>query len=183
MQGTQRLGFPEDGGARTSGEPDIPDIGTYQEIVDDLFPLKSRAWRQKTAANAADALWTVARRNFVLKNSTRPMLRKLKAMGLRMAIVSNHHHPPALAEHLSALRVAQYFSKVYASADVGLRKPDPQFFEMCLGQMRIRPEQAIFVGDSLEYDIEGVKEAGIRTVLITGTGPAPTAPRRDQSRL
>lgn len=147
---------------------DIPDVVSYREIVDDLFPSKARAWRREVAASATEAFWSVAKKNFVPRDGTVQMLRRLKELGLRMAVVSNHHHPPALRRHLEELHISSYFSRVYASASVGMRKPDVRFFGKCLRDMRTHPDQAIFVGDSLEYDIEGAKKAGLRTILVTG---------------
>jgi epoxide hydrolase-like predicted phosphatase len=147
---------------------DVPDPVTYQEIVDSLFPSRTKAWRRKVAAQAADAFWGVAKRNFVLRKSTRPTLKKLKAMKLRLAVISNHHYPKALTEHLAELRIASYFSKVYASAKAGLRKPDPRFFEMCLASIKVHPREAIYIGDSLEYDVEGANRAGMYTILVSG---------------
>jgi hypothetical protein len=71
---------------------DVPDLLTYQNVIDALFPSKSKTWHRKAAIKAADAFWAEATGNFTLRNSTRPTLRKLKAMKLRMAIISNHHH-------------------------------------------------------------------------------------------
>ena len=150
---------------------DIPDVVAYQEIVDGLFPERSGAWRTRTALEAADAFWAVATGNFAVRRETRPALRALKAMKLRMAVLSNHHHPPALVGHLSELRIRQYFLKVLVSADAGVRKPNREIFEMCLGQLRVGPKQAVFVGDSVKYDVEGARNAGIRTILVAGGPP------------
>lgn len=158
----QRIGELED-----KEERDIPDLVTYQEIVDALFPSRSKMWRRRAAARANDAAWASPTMCLALRRGTRPTLRRLRALGLRMAVLSNHHNPRALLEHLKELGIDSYFSKVVVSADSGLRKPDPQFFETCLEQMRVRPAEAVLVGDSIEYDIDGAKKAGIRTILVT----------------
>ena len=147
---------------------DIPDLVSYREIVDMLFPSETTAWRQEVAARATEAFWLVAKKNFVPRNGTAQMLRTLRTLGLRTAVVSNHHHPPALRGHLKEIGISSYFSKIYVSASIGMRKPDLRFFRTCLRGMKTRPNQAIFVGDSREYDIEGADKAGIRTILVTG---------------
>jgi HAD superfamily hydrolase (TIGR01549 family) len=145
---------------------DIPDIVTYQEIVYALFHSRAETWRRRVAAEADEAFWITATKNFVLKHSARPVLRKLKAMRLSMGVLSNHHYPTAEVEHLKRLRIAQYFSRIMISAQVGLRKPDPRFFAMCLASMNVRPQQAVFVGDSLTYDVEGAKRTGMYSILV-----------------
>lgn len=152
----------------TAEKRDIPDLVTYREIVDTLFPSKAAAWRRKVAAQATEAFWSVARKNFLPRDGATQMLLKLRALGLRTAVVSNHHHPPALRGHLKELGISSYFSKIYASSSVGMRKPDLRFFRICLREMKTRPDQAVFVGDSPQYDIEGADRAGIRTILVTG---------------
>lgn len=36
--------------------------------------------------------------------------------------------------------------------------------------MKLDPDEAIYVGDDLKYDIEGARAAGMRTVLVSGSG-------------
>jgi putative hydrolase of the HAD superfamily len=158
---------------------DIPDVVTYQEIVNTLFQSGAKTWRRRIATKADEAFWTTATKNFVLKRSARPVLRKLKAMKLNMAILSNHHYPRAEIEHLNRLRIASYFSRIMISAQEGLRKPDPRFFAMCLASMNVRPRQAVFVGDSLTYDVEGAKRAGMYSVLVASDAAA----REDESSV
>ena len=158
----QRIGELEDKENR-----DIPDLMTYQKIVDRLFPSSSSMWRRKVAAKANDAAWASPTMCLAPRRGTRPTLRRLRALGLRMAVLSNHHNPHALLRHLSELGIDTYFSRIVISADTGLRKPDPRFFELCLERMRVRPAEAVLVGDSVEYDIEGAKKAGLWTILIT----------------
>jgi putative hydrolase of the HAD superfamily len=145
---------------------DIPDLVAYQEIVDTLFPSCTKAWRRRAAARANSAAWASPTMCLRLRRGTKPALRKLRTLKLKMTVLSNHHNPQALIEHLNELGIASYFSEVVVSASTGLRKPDPRFFEMCLRRTRVHPDQAVLVGDSLEYDIKGAKEAGIRTILL-----------------
>ena len=45
-------------------------------------------------------------------------------------------------------------------------KPDPAPFVMALEKLRIRPEEAVFVGDDFRIDIEGSRNAGITPVWL-----------------
>lgn len=147
-------------------ESDIPDIVPYREIVGTLFPNSSKAWCQRVAAEANNAFWKVAVANYGLQRGARKCLAELKSMKLRLAVVSNHHHPEALISHLTRLGVRPYFSRVIASSRVGLRKPDQRIFAMCLSTLRVRPAEAVFVGDSVPIDIVGANRAGMTTILI-----------------
>jgi HAD superfamily hydrolase (TIGR01509 family) len=145
---------------------DIPDIVPYREIVGTLFPNSSRAWRQRVAAEANNAFWKVAVANYGLQRGTRKCLTELKSMKLRLAVVSNHHHPEALINHLTRLGLRPYFSRIIASSRVGFRKPDQRIFAMCLSALRVLPLEAVFVGDLVPVDIVGAKRAGMTTILI-----------------
>ena len=146
---------------------DIPDITRYQELVDVLFPERSEAWRRRMASRLNDTFWDLAVRNFAIRKNVRRCLVRLKSMNVRMAIVSNHHNPQALLDHLDRLRISSYFSRVFISASVGYRKPDPQIFNECLAWLGVDRRQAIFVGDSREYDVEGARRAGMRSILVS----------------
>lgn len=147
-------------------ESDVPDIIKYREMIGILFPSNSKVWCERVAAEANDAFWDVAKANFVLEKGARRCLVELKSMELRLAVVSNHHNQEALNTHLAQLGIKSYFSRVVVSSRVGFMKPDRRIFAMCLSSLRAQPPEAVFVGDSMRYDIEGAKRAGMTTVLI-----------------
>jgi HAD superfamily hydrolase (TIGR01549 family) len=69
---------------------------------------------------------------------------------------------------LQKLDVAKYFDYIVLSRDLGVRKPDPEIFIYALRSMWIKGSEAIHVGDSLEIDVQGGKNAGMKTVWIRG---------------
>jgi len=147
-------------------DSDVPDIVKYREIIDALFPSRGKGWRERVAGEANDAFWDFATANYILQKGARRCLARLKSMKLRLAVVSNHHNREALANHLIRLDIKSYFARVLVSSRVGCRKPERKIFAMCLSSLRVRPSEAVFVGDSIPYDIEGAKAAGMTTVLI-----------------
>ena len=60
----------------------------------------------------------------------------------------------------------QYLDTVVISRDIGIRKPDPEIFNFALHNLGIESYNAIHVGDSLKEDIQGAKNAGIKTIWI-----------------
>jgi 2-hydroxy-3-keto-5-methylthiopentenyl-1-phosphate phosphatase len=58
------------------------------------------------------------------------------------------------------LGVSNYFNSVIGAGDVPRNKPFPDMIQTALEEMHIRPEEAIFVGDTLT-DIETGKQAGV----------------------
>lgn len=83
----------------------------------------------------------------------------------KLALVSNFDHPPHVHSVLSKLGLTPYFDSVVISAEVGVKKPDPRIFDAALEQTGIKPEEAIYIGDT-EDDTKAAYAAGIVPILI-----------------
>jgi putative hydrolase of the HAD superfamily len=107
-------------------------------------------------------------------------LRSLRALGLRLVVVSNWD--VSLHERLAETGLAPLVDAAVASAEVGVAKPDPAIFERALELAGASPEEALHVGDSPVEDGEGAAAAGVRAVLI-GRDIASLAELRSYSSL
>jgi HAD superfamily hydrolase (TIGR01549 family) len=104
--------------------------------------------------------------NTVAFEDAHTTLSRLSRQRLKLGIMSNvSSHDLAIAI-LAKLGLAKYFDLVVTSALTGIRKPDPGIFRYALYQLRIKPGDAVIVGDSERHDIEGGYTSGWRTVLI-----------------
>jgi len=56
------------------------------------------------------------------------------------------------------------FDTIIISEDAGVEKPDAQIFNLALQRLGVRHDEALFVGDNLQKDIEGSQNANIRAV-------------------
>jgi putative hydrolase of the HAD superfamily len=97
-----------------------------------------------------------------------PTLAALRQIGLRSAIVSNWDC--SLPQVLGAVGLSAAVDAVVVSAEVGAAKPDAEIFGVALERVHSSPEQALFVGDSLETDVAGARAAGLRALLIDRSG-------------
>ena len=163
---------------------DIPDIVKYREVVNRLFPHRSQAWRRGVAAEANSAFWNVVNRNFAPEKGARRCMGELKSMGLRMAVLSNHHNHQALINHLKLIGMSGYFVRIFSSDQLGVRKPNPNAFKRCLSALRTKGEETVFVGDSLRKDVVGAKALGMKTILVEREprerpDPSPELPAPD----
>lgn len=98
-----------------------------------------------------------------------PIINQLRAAGHPLAIVSNAPwgSPPDLwREELARMGLASAVDAVVLCGDVGWRKPALRIFEFAATSLDCSPDQCIFVGDDLQWDIAGSKAAGMRSVLI-----------------
>jgi len=97
-------------------------------------------------------------------SGVREALQRLRAAGLKLAVVSNSegHIEAALGE----IGLRRYLETVVDSAIVGVSKPDPRIFRIALERIDVAPGDAIMVGDSPTADVTGAREAGIRAALL-----------------
>jgi len=90
---------------------------------------------------------------------------------LPVGLISNFSYAKAIRDALRKLRLDRFLDVVVISDEVGWRKPHPKIFQTFLDKLKLLdPGEAVYVGDDLKYDIEGAKAAGMKTVLILGSG-------------
>jgi len=61
----------------------------------------------------------------------------------------------------------RWFDVVIVSCEVGVAKPDPVIFQMCLTRLGVKSSQVLFVDDRIE-NIEGAARLGIQTFHFIG---------------
>ena len=118
----------------------------FERCFDRLFDhfASAGAWRSADGAAAA--------------------LGALRARGLRTGLVSNFDH--RLRPLLSELGLAPLLEVVVLPADAGAAKPDPGIFAVALARLGVRADQAVYVGDDAEHDLDGAQRAGLRAIDV-----------------
>lgn len=76
---------------------------------------------------------------------------------------------------LRDFRLWEHFAARVCSGDTRLRKPHPAPLRLALRQMRLRPTDTVYVGDSPE-DLQMARSAGVRAAIAI-LGPFPTEKR------
>jgi putative hydrolase of the HAD superfamily len=102
-----------------------------------------------------------------------PALDTLRARGLTLVVVSNANG--TLRAHMNRIGLAGKFDHVLDSADEGVEKPDPRFFEIALRRSGARKVTTIHVGDLYYVDVLGARSAGLRAVLLDEADLRPDA--------
>lgn len=102
---------------------------------------------------------------FELRDGVVDTLRALRARGLHLGIVSNIDEDQL--QHLVGVgQLAPYFDSILSSEMAQSCKPDPGIFAEALRRAGCRPEEALFIGDTIAQDIAGANRAGMRSVLL-----------------
>jgi putative hydrolase of the HAD superfamily len=102
-------------------------------------------------------------------DDARPVIGQLREAGFPLAIVSNAPwgSPPDLwRNELERLGLASAVDAIVMCGDIGWRKPARAIFEFAASALDRSPDQCIFVGDDLRWDVSGSKAVGMRSVLI-----------------
>ena len=102
-----------------------------------------------------------------------PALQALRAQGKKLVVVSNANG--TLRAHMERLDLTKRFDVILDSADEGVEKPDPRFFEIALARSSATRETTIHVGDLYHVDVIGARNAGLRSVLLDEAGLYPDA--------
>lgn len=108
-------------------------------------------------------------------------LRQLKRR-YRLALITNGRERAVLTT-VRRHDLYDFFAErsVIASSSLGRGrgKPHPAIFRHALNRMRVRPEQAIMVGDSWRHDIEGAAHIGIDAIWVNPSGKVLTQHARN----
>ena len=125
-------------------------INPTEEVLDRIYELYKGSYSFETVPEAEEVLQSLYRK-------------------YKLAVVSNATSQlPRFALKKSGLR--KFFQVVVVSRDLGVRKPDPEIFRHALERLKVKPEEAIHVGDSMKHDVKGAKKAGIKVVWIKTEG-------------
>jgi putative hydrolase of the HAD superfamily len=105
-----------------------------------------------------------------------PFLHWLRAANLRVAAVTNASGPHQRVK-LAALGVLDFFDYVAIAGELGAAKPDPVIFHTACVAMGVSPAQTVHVGDRLDLDAVGARDAGMYGVWLNrDPGAQPAAP-------
>ncbi|MCI0547608.1 MAG: HAD family hydrolase [Candidatus Rokubacteria bacterium] len=111
-------------------------------------------------------------------------LRQLAARGLRLAVVSNTMRTPGrtLRKVLEGHGLLTFFDYLTFSDEVGVRKPAAEIFRLTLDRLEVDPGEAIHVGDDPVLDVEGARNASMRTIQVSAED-APFARARADAAI
>jgi putative hydrolase of the HAD superfamily len=132
----------------------------WQQIVCDVFE------DSPAAEKIFEDLWI----HFGNPSSWQPveqgcrLLETVRELGLEVAVASNFDERLLpLAKHIEPLISIE---KIFASSELGWRKPAPQFFQAVESRLQKEPDQLLLVGDDPRLDIVAANAAGWKSMQI-----------------
>ena len=96
----------------------------------------------------------------------RGLMRQAIDAGVTVALASNFDERLlAIAERLEPL---SWVPHVFASSEIGWRKPAPEFFRWVERRLGCGPDEVLLVGDDPELDVAAAQRAGWRSLGVAG---------------
>ncbi len=99
---------------------------------------------------------------------TKPMLRKLRSMGLKLGIITNGD-VPLQSRKLEMLGFSEDFDEILISGSIGIHKPNAEPFLIMAQWLKLSPSELMYVGDNPLNDVEGSRNAGYTPVFVNTT--------------
>jgi putative hydrolase of the HAD superfamily len=104
---------------------------------------------------------------------TEAALKQLAGQNLKLGLFSNATDDLLVQRLVNRHKLRPWLSPVFSSAGWGWRKPMPEPLHLIAGCWGLPPGQIVMVGDTLNADILGAHQAGMRSILVT-MDEAPT---------
>lgn len=98
-------------------------------------------------------------------------LTQLRSKRVKLGVVTNGVKKD-YDQILQRLRAEHYFDVVVGVDSCKKAKPDSKIFLYAVDKLQLKPSEVLFVGDSVERDYEGARQAGLRSLLIDRKGNA-----------
>ncbi len=92
-------------------------------------------------------------------------LEKLRLKKYRLGIISDGSLDAQIYV-LYKLHIITFFDSIIISESIGKTKPDPIIFSALIDDLDVPKNNIIVVGDNLEKDIKGGKNAGLKTIWV-----------------
>jgi putative hydrolase of the HAD superfamily len=135
-------------------------IRTMAQAIDPaISEERIRAATQNRMIRFAAALRDIPQQNLAV-------LERLKSQGKLLALLSNADAMEV--EAWDATAAARLFDVTVISCRVGLVKPEPAIYELCLRELGVTADEAAFVGDGGSDELQGARDVGMTTIMVTG---------------
>ena len=110
-------------------------------------------------------MWEVTYYHRSLRPGVKEMLDGLKSLGMKLGVVSNTASMYQVFWILKEYGIRDYFQDVTLSSVTGFRKPSTDIFTVALNQLQSKPEECVYVGDTISRDIIGSKRSGFAKAI------------------
>jgi putative hydrolase of the HAD superfamily len=137
------------------------------EVFSRALALQGRDVPPDAAAFLSGEFASTRRARQRLLPGARELMSELSSYSL--ALLTNGA-PDLQREKIAASGLEPFFKAIAVSGEHRIGKPNAEIFHRLLGELGVSPSEAVMVGNSLERDIAGARNAGIRSIWIRVPG-------------
>lgn len=123
------------------------------------------------ARELAEAFMINRRKLHIVYDDVRPTIGALKPQ-YRLGLVTNGASDQQ-REKIEGAGIQDYFEAIVISGDIDIGKPNIRIFEKVLEKLDVKADKALMIGNSLNSDIRGAQNAGMRTIWLNRYGLQP----------
>jgi putative hydrolase of the HAD superfamily len=151
--------------------------GTLEDLLREVG-IEPSGPRHEQALRAYHEFWAP---HTVIDPDVPPLLTALRALGLRIGVLSNtlwtrHHHEEVFRRD----GVLDLIDGAVYTSEIEWTKPHPEAFRAAMAAVGVDdPARVVFVGDRPYDDVHGAKEVGMRAVLV----PHSAIPDNQKGRI
>lgn len=143
---------------------------------DKLYEVYSRTGMLKESVNTKEIFKEYLRNLFSLCavpfEFTEPMLRELKAIKIKIGLLTNGTHW-LQSRKIELLGLESFFDEILICGDTPYQKPDVRVFEIMTEKMGFPPKEILYVGDNPVNDVSASRKAGYTPVWVKTSGRWP----------
>jgi len=140
---------------------------TTHSVLDKLLREKGYSLPAETIQAALRAMYAITQANWYVEEDAVPTLEQLKRKGYRIGYLSNAADDENTQTLIDQCGLRAYAEFIISSGAFGTRKPHPGIFQAGLKYFQLTPDQAVMVGDTLNADILGANQIGMKSIWIT----------------
>lgn len=104
--------------------------------------------------------------NAVTLPGARETIAYLRNRGYKVGLLTNGNSARQWAKIYSS-GLFTCFDSIVVSGDQPFEKPDPAIYRLSLSELDVTAEEALFVGNTVETDIDGANNAGMDSLWLT----------------
>lgn len=141
--------------------PEIP----IEEVFRELYAAKGVESDSALTLHTGQMFRAYATKHIRLYGYAKELLTALRENGRGVYLLSNAQRIFTEYE-LYYLGIHDLFDGILISSDHGCKKPDERFFQILSERYGLLPEESLMIGNDMETDIAGAKQAGMDSFYI-----------------
>ncbi len=93
------------------------------------------------------------------------MSERLTSMGMKLGVITNTISMTFAINILKEYGAYKYYQDIVTSCGCGVRKPDPEIFDIAMKRIGSTRQTTCYVGDTISRDVLGSRNAGLAMVI------------------